>query len=135
RTAGTLEPRALIFLISTVPADVPSLFHSSAPFGPVGGKKRVPPTFRSSRGNDPLKPGWISLTCTVPAAVPLLFHSSMPVSPSSEVKNRVPLMSEKRFPLEKELALPARVSSLRRKVPGAVPSLLHSPARAVPRAA
>ena len=61
----------------TVPASVPSLFHSSSPPEvPVAAKKSVPPTFSSCEGDELRIPARRSLTNVVPASVPSLFHSS-----------------------------------------------------------
>ena len=54
---------------STVPAAVPSLFHSSTPVVPsLAVKKSVPFTFVETAGSEPVAPGLMSLTSTVPAA-------------------------------------------------------------------
>ena len=68
----------LMSLTSTVPAAVPSLFHSSAPAVPsVALKKTAPPTPTKLAGDEELfaseiglTPGKMSLTSAVPAAVP-----------------------------------------------------------------
>ena len=66
-------------LTRTVPAAVPSLFHSSVPLAPSSAvKKSVPSDVRQVRGLELPVPGLMSLTRTVPAAVPSLFHSSSP---------------------------------------------------------
>ena len=66
-------------LTSTVPAAVPSLFHSSLPCVPSSAvKKSVPSTAVRTRGTMP-PVGLMSLTSTVPAAVPSLFHNSSPL--------------------------------------------------------
>ena len=79
-------------LDQTVPAAVPSLFHSSTPCVPSSAAKNsVPLTFVRSLGYELALPGLMSLTRTVPAAVPSLFHSSCPCVPSSAAKNSVPL--------------------------------------------
>ena len=77
-------------LTITVPASVPSLFHSSFPFVPsLAWKNSVPSTFVSlSKPEAPIR--LMSFTMAVPPAVPSLFHSSLPLMPSSAVKNRVP---------------------------------------------
>src|SRR5262245_24181779 len=75
----------LMSLTRTVPAAVPSLFHSSWPLVPLEAEKNnVPLTFVSSwtfelEPYELPPPGRMSLTRTVPAAVPLLFHSSSPL--------------------------------------------------------
>ena len=63
-------------LTSTVPASVPSLFHSSLPFVPSSFPKNSvsPTTVNPSAREVPMPPRF--LTWTVPAAVPSLFHSS-----------------------------------------------------------
>ena len=66
-------------LTRTVPAAVPSLFHSSSPVEPSSAvKNSVPFTFVRLLGSEPAPLGMMSLTRTVPAAVPSLFHSSTP---------------------------------------------------------
>ena len=79
-------------MTSTVPAAVPSLFHSSLPWAPsLAVKNSVAADVRQEPRVELLAvPGLMSLTRTVPAAVPSLFHSSSPWSPSSAVKNSVP---------------------------------------------
>ena len=80
-------------LTRTVPASVPSVFHSSRPWVPSSAvKNSVPPTSVRYVGPlySPSSPGSMSLTRTVPASVPSDFHSSRPWVPSSAVKNRVP---------------------------------------------
>ena len=80
-------------LTRTVPASVPSLFHSSAPWSPSSAAKNSVP-FTAVRLSGPYDSrtgsGLMSLTRTVPAAVPSLFHSSAPCAPSLAVKNSVP---------------------------------------------
>jgi hypothetical protein len=67
----------------TVPAGVPSVFHSSSPLsGCSATKKRVPPTAVNPDANDDPGPGRMSLTSVVPAVVPSVFHSSYPWAPS-----------------------------------------------------
>ena len=104
---------------STVPAAVPSLFHSSTPLVPsLAVKKSVPFTFVSDRGLESPLPARMSLTSTVPAAVPSLFHSSTPVpSPEYAVKNNVPFTFVRNWGLMVEICT----------VPAAVPSLFHKP--------
>src|SRR5262249_7628372 len=82
----------LMSLPRSVPAAVPSLFHSSTPFTPSAAEKnRAPLTFVRLPGFELALPGMMSLPITVPAVVPLLFHSSEPCVPSLAAKNRVPL--------------------------------------------
>ena len=70
----------LMSLTSTVPAAVPSLFHSSVPkSGWNAVKKSVPLTLVSQEGLEDPAPGLMSFTSTVPAVVPSLFQSSNPV--------------------------------------------------------
>ena len=82
----------LMSLTRTVPAAVPSLFHSSRPCRAVVGREeqRAVDVRQVARVASSQLPGLMSLTRTVPAAVPSLFHSSLPWSPSSAVKNSVP---------------------------------------------
>src|SRR5262245_36768926 len=126
------QPMLLGLMSATmrVPAAVPSLCHSSAPWTPsLAEKYSVPLTLVRDVGYDPTLPGLISLTMSVPAVVPLLFHSSVPCVPSSAVRNNVPLtlVRLKRF----ELPLPA-LMSLTKAVPAAVPSLFHNSSPCVP---
>src|SRR5262249_4249747 len=77
-------------LTSTVPAAVPSLFHSSRPCVPSSAvKNSLPLTSVSHQGYEVALPGLRSLTSTVPAARPSLFHSSRPLTPSCAVKEAV----------------------------------------------
>ncbi len=76
-----LANSGLMSSTSTVPAAVPSVFHSSVPVTVKAEKKTVSPTTVSSAGTDEPRPGLMSLTSTVPAAVPSLFHSSEPMRP------------------------------------------------------
>ena len=113
----------------TVPAPVPSLFHSSSPCAPSSAvKKRVLPTARRFEGSEESTPGRMSATCTVPARVPLLLQSSVPVivlvlEPSCAVKKSVPLTLVRLLGLELE---PPGKMSFTSNVPAVVPSLLHS---------
>ena len=78
-------------LAITVPASVPSLFHSSSLWVPsLAEKNRVPSTLVSESGAKVSTLGLMSLTITVPASVPSPFHSSKPCVPSVATKNRVP---------------------------------------------
>src|SRR5436309_259569 len=64
----------------TVPAVVPSVFHSSAPETESAAvKKRVPASGVRAAGNDDPVPGRMSRTSAVPVAVPSVFHTSLPV--------------------------------------------------------
>ena len=66
-------------LTITVPASVPSLFHSSAPLAVSSAtKKSCEPTAVRDVGAESAFPGAMSLTSRVPAAVPSLTHSSSP---------------------------------------------------------
>ena len=71
----------------TVPAVVPSVFHSSPPSAT---KNIVLPTIVKSAGLSPFTPP-TSVTIVVPAVVPSLFHSWVPSMPSLAVKNSDPL--------------------------------------------
>src|SRR6266545_2281941 len=76
----------------TVPASVPSLFHSSNPWVPSSAPKdKVPPTSKISIAAllAPAAPGLMSFTRTVPALVPSLRHSSSPCAPSSAKKYKL----------------------------------------------
>ena len=66
-------------LTRTVPAAVPSLFHSSVAVRAVVGREEQRPVHvrQAESGWKPCVPGPMSLTRTVPAAVPSLFHSSI----------------------------------------------------------
>ena len=63
---------------STVPAAVPSLFHSSVPLAPslAREEQRAVDVGQVVGIASRTLPAWMSLTRTVPAAVPSLFHSS-----------------------------------------------------------
>ena len=103
-----------MFFTSTVPAGVPSLFHSSAPLTPSSpAKKRVPFTFVSH-------PTPMLASCTVPASVPSVFQSS---PPKKVVKNTVPSTSVSCVGFE--LPEPGTMSLIR-TVPAGVPSLFQS---------
>ena len=94
RVGPELAGPGRISLTRTVPAAVPSLFHSSLPVsGWKALKKSVPLIFRSRATPAEPAPGTMSLTRTVPAAVPSLFHSSLPVSGRKALKKRVPSTS------------------------------------------
>src|SRR5262245_29633360 len=95
-------------LTTTVPADVPLLFHNCPP----DTKNSVPLTLVTS-------PPLIFVTFTVPALVPSLFHK-----PPWEKKNSVPLT----FVNDAALLVPLSpgVISLTKTVPAAVPSLFQS---------
>ena len=82
----------LMSLTRTVPASVPSDFHSSAAVDAVvGGEEERAADARSARATAVVAAvaGLMSLTRTVPASVPSDFHSSSPWVPSSAVKNNV----------------------------------------------
>ena len=113
-------------LTRTVPAAVPSLFHSSSPCAAVVGREEqraVDVRQVAGTGYELPPPGLMSLTRTVPAAVPSLFHSSTPLTPSSAEKNSVPFTFVSRW--GSSCRLPG-LMSLTRTVPAAVPSLFHS---------
>ena len=80
-----------MFSTISVPAGVPSLFHSSLPFPSSAAKKSVPATSTSPDGDEPSGPTLMSATISVP--VPSLFHSSRPLTPSSAAKYSVPLIT------------------------------------------
>jgi len=74
-------------LTRTVPASVPSDFHSSAPLAAVVALKySLPLKAVSSFGSEVPVPALMSFTRTVPAAVPSVFHSSRPTTLSSAAK-------------------------------------------------
>src|SRR5581483_12137452 len=86
---------AQMSLTSTVPEEVPSHFHNSAPWLPSWARKKsVPLTFVgfTYRGSAMLlEPGLTSLRRVVPVEAPLEVHSSVPWLPSLAAKNSVPL--------------------------------------------
>jgi hypothetical protein len=73
----------------TVPASVPSLFHSAVPFTPsLAGKYTMPPTaaIGAVTGMESFGPGRMSFTSAVrPEAS--TFHNSVPSSPPRHAKN------------------------------------------------
>src|SRR4051794_15760625 len=70
-------------LTSTVPAGVPSLFHSSRPCtASPAWKYTVSPIFTRPLGYEPRSPPWMSATSVVAAVVPSLLHSSTPWPPT-----------------------------------------------------
>ena len=80
-----------MFLTSTVPARLPSDFHSSTPWVPSSAEKNTrPPTSVNEWGYDSRPPGAMFLTRTVPARLPSDFHSSSPWVPSLTTKNNRP---------------------------------------------
>ena len=86
-------------LTRTVPAAVPSLFHSSRPCAPSSAVKySVPSTFVRSRGIRSRPPGLMSLPARCRPSVPSLFHSSSPCTPSSarEVQRAVHVRQRRR---------------------------------------
>ena len=110
----------------TVPAAVPSLFHSSLPVSAVVGAEveRAADVGELARATSCRGPGMMSLTRTVPAAVPSLFHSSTPSAPSfGREEERAVRRPSGAGGIE--LAGPGRMS-LTRAVPASVPSLFHS---------
>src|SRR4051794_19462702 len=108
-------------LTRTVPADVPSLFHSSLPAESPATKKRVFPTAVRDTGELPPVPATMSLTRTVPAVVPLLLHNSAPAAWVLARKKRVLPTTVKELMLELTLAS----GILTRAVPAVVPSVFH----------
>src|SRR5690242_8314927 len=83
--------RTLMSLTITVPAVVPSDFHSSLPWVPSSAAKNSFPTTSvkpdgSARSLTTLPFGLMSLTRTVPTPVPLDFQISFPCTPSSATK-------------------------------------------------
>src|SRR5262249_14158790 len=124
-----LPPPGLMSLTSAVPADVPSVFHSSQPVvltyiePSKATKNSVPFTIVNCSGLELASPGEMFLTRTVPAAVPSLFHSSTPFEPSNALKKRMPLKFVRL--VGHEFSVPGAIS-LTRTVPAAVPSLFHS---------
>ncbi len=110
-------------LTSTVPAGVPSLFHSSAsPAASFATKYSVLPTAVSSAPETELMFGKALSSAVLPAVLSL-FHSSTPCgAPGTRKKSVVPTaVSAVGF----ESAVPPRMS-VTRTVPAGVPSLFHS---------
>ena len=121
---GAPLPEPWMSLTSTVPALVPSLFHSSVPLGwLVAEKCRVEPTTARLAGLLLLLPGLMSLTNTVPAVVPSLFHSSVSSLSSVATKYRVVPTAVKLVGFED--GVPG-LMSLTNTVPAAVPLLFQS---------
>ncbi len=83
----------LMSLTITVPASVPSLFHSSSRSFRHLREEQRSVQLRQILGIEASPAGLMSLTITVPASVPSLFHSSLPFVPSSALKNSVPFTS------------------------------------------
>src|SRR4051794_38701618 len=78
-------------LSRTVPAAVPSVFHSSVPVAGVdAGNHSSPPTEAQMPGAEPMAPGARSVIIAVPAVVPSLRYSSYPVSGVQLVKYNAP---------------------------------------------
>ena len=76
-------------LTSTVPAAVPSLFHSSLPAASwVALKRQVPLTSVRLRGMALAAPGTMSLTRTVPAGGAVALPQLVPVVPSLAEEQR-----------------------------------------------
>jgi hypothetical protein len=72
----------------TVPAAVPSLFHSSRPIVSSSAAKRARlPVPTNGAGIEPVAPAKTSCSRTVPAAVPSLVQGSTPLVPSLAPKN------------------------------------------------
>ena len=90
RSKWRSEPAApaLMSLTRTVPAAVPSLFHSSQPWMPSSAEKSsVPPTRRRGSGCSTAAAPWLmSLTSTVPARCRRSSTARWPCAPSSAVK-------------------------------------------------
>jgi hypothetical protein len=83
----------------------------------------VPPSCFIGTGDDPLLPGYTSLTSLVPAAVPSLKKGSAPVTPSSP-RNMTPAPNAVIAPAMLGNPEPAPgLRSLTSPVPAAVPSL------------
>ena len=76
----------LMFLTNRVPAEVPSVTHSSRSPARVAAKKSCVPTAVSPSGSLPAPPGSMSATRLVPAAVPSVRHSSRPCVASPAAK-------------------------------------------------
>src|SRR5687767_9758923 len=77
---------------NTVPATVPSDFHSSYPCVPLlATKNSVPLTLVKPQGFALALPLRMSLTMDVPAIVPSVFQSSKPLVPLFAAKNAKPL--------------------------------------------
>src|SRR3712207_7915214 len=86
------ESSGLMSLTRSVPALVPSDFHSSLPWPPPLAAKYNRPAHRVRRyGSLPDLPFLTSLTWTVPTVLPSDVHSSRPRAPSSALKNKRPL--------------------------------------------
>ena len=115
-------------LTITVPAAVPSLFHSSSPFTPSLAQEEqravdVGQFARIAVG----RPGTDVLDQRVPAAVPSLFHSSKPLVPSLALKNSVPLTFRKLSRLDGEISgFAIAAHRIEHPVPASVPLVSHS---------
>ena len=86
-----------MFLTRTVPALVPSDFHSSVSRVPSATKYSFLPTAVRNEGEEERARRLMSSTRTVPALVPFDFHSSVPWVPSSAEKNNFPPAAVKYF--------------------------------------
>ena len=75
----------------TVPASVPSLTHSSAPWTPSSPTNSTPVPNGTTHGLlDDAARGVIALMRTVPATVPSVFHRAVPPPPPLAKKNSSP---------------------------------------------
>ena len=117
----------LMSLTITVPAAVPSLFHSSRPFVPSSAlKKSMPPTAVSAPILLSFKPGAMSFTITVPAAVPSLFHSSRLMLPSASLALKYSVLPTGVKSLKLPDTMLPGLMFLTGTVPAAVPSVFQS---------
>ena len=74
----------------TVPASVPSVFHSSSISDGVNAWNRIVlPAAANGPGFEGSEPDTMSITISVPSAVPSDFHGSDPL-PSPALKKRMP---------------------------------------------
>jgi hypothetical protein len=81
------EPPGPRSTTSRVPASVPSLVQSSAPWASsVAWKNSRLPAVVISWGSEESEPVRMSLTSAVPASVPSVFHNSMPWAGSVAAK-------------------------------------------------
>ena len=110
----------------TVPASVPSLFHTSRPCTASLATKYSMPFKFTNRLTASFGTSSNALTRTVPAGVPSVFHSSLPPAASPVTKNKVLPMGVRstapnaRNPGAELLKVPTSV------VPARVPSVFHS---------
>ena len=110
-----------------MPAAVPSLFQSAAPFTPSSAmKNNALPTPASSAGSVSIElalPEAMSTTIAVPAAVPSLFQSSRPCTPSFAAKNSVPFTFVRSYCESRPVPVAICFTGT---VPAVVPSLFQS---------